>query len=432
MSTHHRRPGGLPAALALGLLSLACNATRTPALAPTLAPASGSSTPMAGPLLPTTVPATPPAPPASYEDLYASLSDALTEFEEYLAANWDGSRGQTIFGAELIVANGNRGEVLLEPATMAGVRLYLDRLQEIGVGGLTVAIAEPLIHPDYPRSDEYLAFYRQVAEEVRRRGLILTIETGPVFPDPQFSRVDFDWSQLTLDEYFQIRQDDLIRVASDICPDYLSLGNEPATEAMLTGLSFTLEEYVAFIRQTAADIDRSCGTQIGAGTGTWEDPAYLEALTAEPGLDFVGLHLYPLSNGRTDYWLRAIEAAQAASANGRAIVVGEAWLYKASPDEVAAGITYQEVFGRDPFSFWQPLDARFIEAVAGMADWLDFDYVSFFWSGLFFGALDYDPVLAGLPQPALYQRLNQEQFAGLQGGRLTETGRAYQALLADR
>jgi hypothetical protein len=32
----------------------------------------------------------------------------------------------------------------------------------------------------------------------------------------------------------------------------------------------------------------------------------------------------------------------------------------------------------------------------------------------------------------LYQRLNQEQFAGLQGGRLTETGRAYQALLADR
>jgi hypothetical protein len=357
---------------------------------------------------------------------------SLAEFEDYLAANWDGARGQTVFGAEIIVANGNRGEVLLEPGTMAGVRLYLDRLQEIGVGGVTVQIADPLINPGYPRSDEYLAFYRQVAEEVRRRGLVLAVEIGPVFPDPQFSRVQYDWSRLTLDEYFQIRHDDLVRIAAEIGPDYLSLGNEPATEAMLTGLSFSLQDYLAFVRETVADIDRSHGTRIGAGTGTWEDPAYLEAFTAEPGLDFIGLHLYPLSNGRTDYWLRAIEAAQAAEAAGRAVVVGEAWLYKASPDEVAAGIAYQDVFGRDPFSFWQPLDSRYLAAVVGMADWLHFDYVSFFWSGFFFGYLDYNAPLSGLPQTELYQRLNRAQLDGLQAGHLTETGRTYQALLAER
>ena len=424
MRTHSRRVHGLPLALVLGLVALACNGgrTTTPALSPS--PLPQTSTPQ--------VPATRPAPPSSFVELYNSLSGALGEFEDYLASNWDGTQGGTVFGAELLVANGNRGEVLLEPATMAGVRLYLDRLQEIGVGGVTVQIADPLLSPGYPRSDEYLAFYRQVAEEARGRGLVLTVETGPVFPDPQFSRVQYDWSQHTLDEYFQIRHDDLVRIAAEIGPDFLSLGNEPATEAMLTGLSFSLQDYLAFVRETAADVDRSQGTRIGAGTGTWEDPSYLEALTAEPSLDFIGLHLYPLSNGRTDYWLRAIEAAQAAAANGRAVVVGEAWLYKASPEEVAAGMAYQEVLGRDPYGFWQPLDTRFLEAVAGMADHLDLDYVSFFWSGFFFGYLEYDSTPAGLSAPELYQRLNQEQFAGLQAGRLTETGRAYQALLAGR
>ena len=431
MRANTRQARGLPIAITLGLVALSCNASRTPA--PTLAPASVTQLPTSVSLLTLTSPAaTPPPPPTSYEDLYASLSDALSEFEDHLAANWDGARGETVFGAELIIANGNRGDVLLQPATMAGVRLYLDRLQQIGVGGVTVQIADPLLSPGYARSDEYLAFYRQVAEEARGRGLVLTVETGPVFPDPQFSRVQYDWSQLTLDEYFQIRHDDLVRIATEIGPDYLSLGNEPATEAMLTGLSFSLQDYLAFVRETAADVDRSQGTRIGAGTGTWEDPSYLEALTAEPSLDFIGLHLYPLSNGRTDYWLRAIEAAQAAAANGRAVVVGEAWLYKASPEEVAAGMAYQDVFGRDLYSFWQPLDSRFLTAVVGMADWLDFDYVSFFWSGLFFGYLDYDALLSGLPAPELYARLNQEEFAGLQAGRLTETGRAYQALLAGR
>jgi hypothetical protein len=377
-------------------------------------------------------PATPPEPPASFGELYAELSEALGEFESYVAANHDQSQGDTIFAAELLVANGNRGEALLEPGTMVAVRLYLDRLEEIGVRGVTVQIADPLLDPAYARSDEYLAFFRSVAEEAHSRGLTLAVETGPVFPDPQFSRVQYNWSQHTLDEYFRMRRDQLLRVASEIGPDYLALGHEPATEAMLTGLSFRLEDYLGFIRETAAELDGLEGTRIGAGTGTWEDPSYLDAFISEPSLDFISLHMYPLSNGNTDYWLRAIEVAREATASGHEVVIGETWLYKASPDEVAQGITYQQAISRDPFSFWQPLDIRYIQAIAAMADWLDLDYVSLFWSGYFFGYLDHDTALASLPAPELYRRLNQGQFSGIQADYLTETGRAYQAVLAGR
>jgi hypothetical protein len=411
-------------AVALGLAILACGGGRhaSPAQPPSPPPTQTAPS----------VPAAPPGPPASFADLYGELSEALGEFEGHVAANPDQTRGDTIFAAELLVANGNRGEALLEPGTMVGVRLYLDRLEEIGVRGVTLQIADPLLDPDYPRSDGYLAFFRSVADEVHSRGLILAVETGPVFPDPQFSRVQYDWSQHTLDEYFRMRRDQLVRIAREIGPDYLALGHEPATEAMLTGISFTLEDYLRFVREAAVALDDVEGTLIGAGTGTWEDPSYLDAFLSEPSLDFISLHMYPLSNGHTDYWLRAVQVAQEAKASGRGVVIGETWLYKATPDEVARGITYQEAIGRDPYSFWQPLDVRYLQAIAAMADWLDLDYVSLFWSGYFFGYLDYDAALAAIPAPELYRQLNQEQFTGIQSGYLTGTGRAYQALLEGR
>src|SRR3972149_6367679 len=74
--------------------------------------------PPSPPTSPPQVPATPPAPPSSFVELYNSLSGALGEFEDYLASNWDGTQGGTVFGAELLVANGNRGEGLPEPATV--------------------------------------------------------------------------------------------------------------------------------------------------------------------------------------------------------------------------------------------------------------------------------------------------------------------------
>jgi hypothetical protein len=367
--------------------------------------------------------------PEEYQALYDGLKESLEGFHDYLNERWDGSPGPTVFGAELLVANGNRGDVLLHPVTMDATRLYLDRLQELGVRGVSVAISYPLLRPDFPRSAEYVQFFRAVAQEVHRRGLKLLVESGPVFPDPQYSRVQVDFSGLTVQTYFQTTREQLLLIAREVQPDYLAISGEPTTERMLTGLSFSVAEYMAFVEETADAIDRSSGILVGAGAGTWEDPGYLRGFITSPSLDFVNMHVYPLKSPTTDYVLRAVEMAELARAHGKKLVIGESWLYKASPLEVAK--PYQEIFLRDVFSFWEPLDIRFIEAMAGLAHYQNFEYVSLFWANYLFAYLDYDETPEGLSHVELMNRANQAAFRSILAGTFSETGRALRRLLSE-
>ena len=68
----------------------------------------------------------------------------------------------------MLATNGNRGEQLHAPSTMESVRVSLDRYQELGATGVTVAAKYPLLAPWFPRHDDYATFYRQVSDEVHR------------------------------------------------------------------------------------------------------------------------------------------------------------------------------------------------------------------------------------------------------------------------
>ncbi|NIS78672.1 MAG: hypothetical protein GTO14_00215 [Anaerolineales bacterium] len=308
------------------------------------------------------------------------------------------------------------------------MRLYLDRLVEIGVGGVTVAISYPLLDVDFPRSEEYLQYYQEVVNEVRQRGLKLMVKSGPVFPDPEFSNLQIDLSHLRMTDYFQKRKAQLLLIAREVRPDYLSFGSEPETEAMLTGFPITPDIYVAFIEETLSEIDRSNGMLLGAGTGIWENPAYLERISQVTALDFVDLHIYPIQ-GEVDYLQRVRDAASIIRARGKQVLVGEAWLYKASPREVMQRKAYQEVFARDVYSFWGPLDVRFIEAVMKIACVEGIEYVSFFWSKYFFDYLDFSEVPEDLAPTELVLRSNQAAAESIQAGSLSVTGEAFKRLL---
>jgi hypothetical protein len=410
--------------LIVALLATACSQSPTPGPLTTNTPERASSpiaTATAGQPLAETAPV-----PEEYQATYASLQGSLDSFHDYLSEHWDGSTGSTVFAAELLVANGNRGDVLLEPATMVGVKLYLDRFQELGLQGVTVAISFPLLSPDFPRSAEYLQFYQEVAQEVHRRGLKLLVESGPVFPDPEYSQVQVDFSGFTTETYFQAKREQLLLIASEVRPDYLAISGEPSTEQMLTGLSFPPAEYAAFAQQTAAAIDRSTGILVGAGAGTWEDPEYLRAFIADSSLDFINMHVYPLRSATADYLLRAVETAELARASGKKVLIGESWLYKASPSEV--GKPYQEIFPRDVFSFWEPLDMSFIEAMAGLAHYQGFEYVSLFWANYFFSYLDYDETPKNLSPAELMSRANDAASASLLAGTFSGTGETLKQL----
>ncbi len=399
------------------LAVLACGGSGFPAPTPTPAPESTG--------LPQPV-------PEPYRALYTSLEADLTAVEGFVQGLPAVPDPATRFGAELVVASGNRGTDLLASQTMGAVELYLDRLVQLGVDGVSVQISDPLLTSEYPESEAYLAFYQQVAAEIRRRGLVMMVETGPVFPDPQYSKVAFDWSALSVQEYYDLRREQLVRIGREVRPDYLSIGNEPTTEVLLTGLDIDVQGYLGLVRGVIEDLDGLEGVLLGSGAGSWEDPAYMEAFLQEPGLDFINIHIYPITNGRINYVVRASEWAALAKARGKQVAIGETWLYKVAAEELIQGIGYQEALQRDVFSFWQPLDIRHQRAIAEMALAQDIDFVSFFWSGFYFAYLEADPSLLGASGTELYRELNRAQYASLLAGTLTDTGRDFQQMLSTR
>jgi hypothetical protein len=372
---------------------------------------------------------TPAAPiPAGEIDLYRTLASRL----DAIAASLPPATPTTTkFGAELLPANGNAGEALLTPQAMQAVALYLDALQGLGVQGVSLQISDPLLAPDFPRSDEYLQFFKAVAAEVRARGLLLLVETGPVFAGTEYSSVQVGGRWPANEAYFRDRGAQIVRIATEVRPDYLSMGNEPQTEQMLTGLRFTLDEYVAFLQRTAAAVPRGA-TKLGAGTGTWEDPAWARRIVAEVPVDFLDLHLYPLSNGRTDYVQRLVDLTREARAAGKEVLVGESWLYKVTDAEVQQGGAIATRFARDYYDFWAPLDARFVDVIGRLAAREGVTYVSFFWSKYLFAYLPFTPDAPSRPAQDLIRASNQAALDAMRRQVISPAGEALRRLTTTR
>ncbi|MCX6025192.1 MAG: hypothetical protein NTY23_02855 [Chloroflexi bacterium] len=127
---------------ALGLITLcgvagvACLAGR--AAQPEVNMPSPTAPPTAAPPTLLTASYTPAPIPDEFRENYTSLSREPSALDRYFGAAANPLPGATRFGAELLPANGNRGETLLDPRSPAGLRLYLDRLQILGVTGVTV------------------------------------------------------------------------------------------------------------------------------------------------------------------------------------------------------------------------------------------------------------------------------------------------------
>ena len=146
---------------------------------------------------------------------------------------------------------------------------------------------------------------------------------------------------------------------------------------------------------------------MGAGTGTWENPAYINELFNMAGLDYVDLHIYPMNKDAV-LLERALDYASQAHAAGKRVTISESWLWKASPDELGNGLgDAEKTMNRDVYSFWYPLDARFLQDMMKLADVTGMDFVSFFWMRNFFAYLDYDSTPHNLTTAALTRLINQ-------------------------
>ena len=322
------------------------------------------------------------------------------------------------FGAELYLANSNRGEALLNEDAYASIGLQLRRLQELGVRGVTVTIHEDVVGRS-PRAGEYLALYDRIATDARDKGLALIVESS--------ASLVADYRLLTYDQYRQSRRAAIQRILAVVRPDYLAIGTEPTTEAGLTGYAelATPAGYGELIASLLVGLERG-RTLVGAGAGTWEDRAYIEERLLSLDLDFIGLHVYPVGQ---DFLPRIGELTELARRHGKRTVIGEAWLYKATDAELMAQLPPAQLFARDVYSFWHPLDQEFLRKMVEATRALGIDYTSAFWAQYFFAYLEYNELTARLSPAQLNALVGTEALKAMLQGEVTPTGRYYRELI---
>jgi len=367
--------------------------------------------------------------PAAYRDLYSVLALQIASAESQLAPLNPQRSPQPLYAAELLPANCNRGEALLQPGAIMGVQLYLDRLQQLGIRGVTLPIGYPILIDRFPRSSEYLQFYRQVVAEIRNRRMTLDIESAVMFTNSPFSPVQWDYSKMTLSDLTRERHDMIARIVSQLAPDYLNLGSEPDTDAKLTTYAqlATPSVYAQYIGAVMQGIDRG-QTKIGTGIGTWDSLAFLDVELLLP-IDFIALHIYPLDGASAS---TAIEACNRTRARGKRLIIDEAWLFKMRPGETAGIAADTAVFGRDVFSFFAPLDQQFLHYLDDLARAEGIEYVSPFWSTYFFAYLPYNASTATASYSDLVGQVNAAAVQNLIAGSISGTGRYYAAVVAGR
>jgi hypothetical protein len=360
--------------------------------------------------------------PETYRPLYHELDIQLhRQLPLFPPVHWGGKPTDTAFGLELLVASSNRGDALLGEQVLPATRLTLDRLKLLGARSVSLSIQYPVLTAGHPRTPELRRFYRQIAAEIRQRGFLLVAEMGTAFREPELSAIGADYQGLTRKQLNTGLRQMAEAIIEEIRPDYLTLLSEPTTQARNTGLLFSVKDFSDTVKQVAKDLPHA-GVKLGAGIGTWESSDYLKALAAIPELDYLDLHIYPIQHGFAAE--RVMKAAELAREKGKAITIGEAWLYKISSREFDR-IEPVQALSRDSFAFWQPLDEHFIEMVINLARSVRAEYCSFFWMNYLYGYVDYTEETGRLTAAELIRRGQAAAAEGILNNTLTGAGERF-------
>ena len=141
--------------------------------------------------------------PDKYSDLYRKLEFTLDE--QLKTENVKFAVNQThkplFMCTDLLVANSNRGEILLKPETLAGVKFSLNSFSKLGIGCVKFAVQYPLLTEDFPRNKEYLEFYKQVISEAHKLGIKVMPHVSVIFANTPFSPLKGIYKGLTLEKF---------------------------------------------------------------------------------------------------------------------------------------------------------------------------------------------------------------------------------------
>lgn len=328
--------------------------------------------------------------------------------------------------------------------------MELNRLQALGVKAVTFEIPFPLFVPTFFQFNgdpadyqKILDLYKQLARDIRSRGLKMVVKNGTVFPGVYSAgsglNIEVYYTLIDNAQFFAAKSQMVNTIIREIRPDYLILGSEPDVEFTITGkpLPNTVDGYVFYLNyilgQIAAEGLNGI-TLLGAGSGSWsaQGAAYIAAFCTQTSIDFIDIHVYPVNFA---YLTNALTLANLAQANGKQVAMSETWLSKASDNDVLVtqAAFDARLFAQDAYSFWAPLDQKFLSALVKFAHHKKFLFLSPYWTKFFYAYLDYDQIQAINPKPSYGDMLNMASYAAavaIFNNQYSDTGLAYKSLIA--
>jgi hypothetical protein len=366
--------------------------------------------------------------PENYRSIYREIDAEIDRQLPFIPLPWDQKKTDTAFGVELLAANSNRGETPLSEQALQATALTLDRLKALGVQSVSISLHYPVLTRSHPRTFEYREFYRRIAAEIRKRGLAIIVELGSASQELEFGRVAVDYRGLKREKFGDGLREMAEAVIADIRPEFLTILSEPDTQTRNTGISFSPAEFAATVRRVAAGLDRT-GVKLGAGAGSWVSIDYFKALAGVPELEYLDFHIYPVQHGFASD--RILKAGETARTKGKRVSIGAAWLYKGSSREFNR-IAPVEAFARDSFSFWQPLDANFIELVVNLARSIDAEFCSFFGTKYLYSYIEHSAETSRLSAGQIMKLSDQAAAENILQGSLSQTGERLKELVSNK
>jgi chitodextrinase len=301
----------------------------------------------------------------------------------------------------------------------------------MGVQAVMVEVGFPMLYEPFLTSQgqsysQFVTFYQQVAADVRAAGLQLVVENNILLAGDAQSGwlVAPFYATLNWTQYQQARAQTAAVIAQTLQPDYLIVLQEPDTEAANTGQTDvnTASGAAALVSQMLTSVQQAGvpNLKVGAGVGTWLKAYadFIQSFDALP-LDFIDMHIYPVFGA--SFLPNALTIATTAAAAGKPVSMSECWLNKS----VDAKSTPSEVRARNPFSFWAPLDAYFIQTMEKLANYTQMAFLSPTGVEYFSAYLPYNSETANLtPQEILDQEESQANV-NMIAGTYTFTGMRY-------
>jgi fibronectin type 3 domain-containing protein len=374
----------------------------------------------------------PPPVPASFQALYTSLDNYLVNFNAAINSQWNGTTYPVLFTANLADANADAGPQIINSGSVAGIQAQLQELKAMGVQAVTVEVSFPMLYEPFFSSQaqyqQYVAFYQNLAASVRALGLKLIVENEVLLNDPitdSWNVAPF-YASLNWTQYQAARAQTAVTIAQTMQPDYMVLLEEPDTEATMTGQTQagTVAGATSILSGTLSAMQTAgvSGVQFGAGVGTWlgQYQQFIQSFLTLP-VNFIDMHVLTVNNG---FLPNALSIASMAAAAGIPVTMTQSWLHKEADSELNV-LSNDQILARNPFSFWAPLDAYFVQTMQNMAYYTHMTYMDVFESPYFFAYLPYGPSTENLSPSAILSQETQQSGQNMLAASFTSTAMSY-------